>query len=141
MRRRATDGIAVAGTATSLAAVDQELEPYDASRVDGYLLELGACEHMLAMLATKTLDERREVSGLHPGRAPTIVAGAVILVEAMRAFALDAVRVSEADLLHGAALEECRELSVIQHVDPDGSSTRGEPEVVTLVSAGQGVRA
>ena len=107
LRRRATDGIAVAGTATSLAAVDQKLEPYDASRVDGYPLELGACEHILAMLATKTLNERREVSGLHPRRAPTIIAGAVILVEAMRAFALDAVRVSEADLLHGAALEEC----------------------------------
>ncbi|MEJ7718247.1 MAG: Ppx/GppA phosphatase family protein [Thermoleophilaceae bacterium] len=108
LRRQATDGIAVAGTATSLAAVDQGLEPYDASRVDGYRLELGACEQMLDMLATRTLEERREVSGLHPGRAPTIVAGAAILVETMRAFGLDAVRVSEADLLHGAALEAMR---------------------------------
>lgn len=97
-------GIAVAGTATSLAAVDQELEPYDPARVDGYRLELGACERMLAMLAGKTTAERRELPGLHPGRAPTIVAGAVILVEVMRAFGLDAVRTSEADILHGAAL-------------------------------------
>jgi exopolyphosphatase/guanosine-5'-triphosphate,3'-diphosphate pyrophosphatase len=97
-------GIAVAGTATSLAAVDQELEPYDPARVDGYRLGLGACERMLAMLAGKTIAERREVPGLHPGRAPTIVAGAVILVEVMRAFGLDAVRTSEADILHGAAL-------------------------------------
>ncbi len=105
LRREAAEAIAVGGTATSLAAVDQELEPYDPSRVDGYELELGACEQILAMLAAKTLEARREVAGLHPGRAPTIVAGAVILVEAMRAFGLDAVRVSEADLLHGAALE------------------------------------
>ena len=97
-------GIAVAGTATSLAAVDQELEPYDPARVDGYRLELGACERMLAMLAGQTTAERRELPGLHPGRAPTIVAGAVILVEVMRAFGLDAVRTSEADILHGAAL-------------------------------------
>jgi exopolyphosphatase / guanosine-5'-triphosphate,3'-diphosphate pyrophosphatase len=97
-------GIAVAGTATSLAAIDQELEPYDPERVDGYRLELGACERMLAMLAALPLAERREVAGLHPERAPTIVAGAVILVESMRAFGLEWMETSEADLLHGAAL-------------------------------------
>jgi exopolyphosphatase/guanosine-5'-triphosphate,3'-diphosphate pyrophosphatase len=97
-------GIAVAGTATSLAAIDQELEPYDPERVDGYTLELGACERMLAMLAAMPLAERREVPGLHPDRAPTIVAGAVILVESMRAFGLEWMETSEADLLHGAAL-------------------------------------
>jgi exopolyphosphatase/guanosine-5'-triphosphate,3'-diphosphate pyrophosphatase len=97
-------GIAVAGTATSLAAIDQELEPYDPERVDGYLLELGACERMLAMLAAMPLAERRKVPGLHPERAPTIVAGAVILVESMCAFGLEWMETSEADLLHGAAL-------------------------------------
>jgi exopolyphosphatase / guanosine-5'-triphosphate,3'-diphosphate pyrophosphatase len=97
-------GIAVAGTATSLAAIDQELEPYDPERVDGYRLELGACERMLAMLAAMPLADRREVAGLHPERAPTIVAGAVILVESMRAFGLEWMETSEADLLHGAAL-------------------------------------
>jgi exopolyphosphatase/guanosine-5'-triphosphate,3'-diphosphate pyrophosphatase len=104
VRAGVRQGIAVAGTATSLASVDQALEPYDPARVDGYRLDLGACERMLAMLAGKTIEERREVPGLHPGRAPTIVAGAVILVEVMRAFGLEAVRTSEADILHGAAL-------------------------------------
>jgi exopolyphosphatase/guanosine-5'-triphosphate,3'-diphosphate pyrophosphatase len=104
VRGSVAQGIAVAGTATSLAAVDLELEPYDAAQVDGYRLELGACERMLAMLAATPLPERRAVPGLHPGRAPTIVAGTVILVEAVRAFGLEAVRTSEADILHGAAL-------------------------------------
>ncbi|MEJ7715078.1 MAG: hypothetical protein WKF40_04965 [Thermoleophilaceae bacterium] len=49
--------------------------------------------------------ERREVAGLHPDRAPTIVAGAAILVESMRLFELDEVETSEADILHGAALD------------------------------------
>ena len=103
--RRETDrGIAVAGTATSLAAIDQEL-PHG-SRVDGYDLTLAACERMLAHLATLPLDRRREVTGLHPDRAPTIVAGAVILVEAMRAFGLESMETSETDILHGAALAE-----------------------------------
>jgi exopolyphosphatase/guanosine-5'-triphosphate,3'-diphosphate pyrophosphatase len=98
------DGIAVAGTATSLAAIDQELDPYDPERVHGYRVELCACERMLAMLAGMPLERRRHVPGLNPDRAPTIVAGAVILVESMRAFGLDSVEISEADILHGAAL-------------------------------------
>lgn len=105
IRRSVAAGIAVAGTATSLAAVDQELEPYDPSRVHGYELSRRACERMLATLAGMPLEERREVPGLHPDRAPTIVAGAAILVESMRAFGLDAMEISEADILHGAALE------------------------------------
>jgi exopolyphosphatase/guanosine-5'-triphosphate,3'-diphosphate pyrophosphatase len=103
-RAAVESGIAVAGTATSLAAIDQELDPYDAERVHGYRLELGACERMLALLAALPLERRRRVPGLNPDRAPTIVAGAVILVESIRAFGLEAVETSEADILHGAAL-------------------------------------
>lgn len=104
LRRATAAGVAVAGTATSLAAIDQELDPYDPDRVHGYRLELGACERVLAMLAALPEAERRDVSGLHPDRAPTIVAGVVILIEALRAFGLDTVEISEADILHGAAL-------------------------------------
>jgi exopolyphosphatase/guanosine-5'-triphosphate,3'-diphosphate pyrophosphatase len=104
VRERVDAGIAVAGTATSLAAIDQELDPYDPARVHGYRLDLGACERILARLAALTVDERRRVAGLHPDRAPTIVAGAAILLESIRAFDLDAVEVSENDILHGAAL-------------------------------------
>jgi len=71
---------------------------------NGYRLELDACERMLSILAGIPLSQRREVVGLHPERAPTIVAGAAILVEAMRAFGLTSVEASEADILHGAAL-------------------------------------
>ena len=101
-------GIAVAGTATQLAASDLRLDPYDPDRVDGYRLTLEACERMLGELGALPLEDRREVTGLHPDRAPTIVAGAAILVEAMRAFELQAVEVSEADILHGAALAAAR---------------------------------
>jgi exopolyphosphatase/guanosine-5'-triphosphate,3'-diphosphate pyrophosphatase len=97
--------IAVAGTATSLAAIDQALDPYDPARVHGYALSLEACERMLGELAAIPLAERRKVVGLHPDRAPTIVAGAAILVEAIRLFGTGSAEVSEADILHGAALE------------------------------------
>jgi exopolyphosphatase/guanosine-5'-triphosphate,3'-diphosphate pyrophosphatase len=105
--RQGTGGvhaIAVAGTPTSMAAIDQELDPYDAERVHGYRLKMRPAQRMLSRLASLPLAERLRVPGLHPGRAPTIVAGAVILVQVMRAFSLDEIEVSERDILHGSAL-------------------------------------
>ncbi len=101
----ADTGIAVAGTPTSLAAIDQRLDPYDPKRVHGYRLSLDSIQHMLSQLASLPLAERREVTGLDPDRAPTIVTGVVILIEAMRAFGLTEVVASEHDILHGAAIE------------------------------------
>jgi len=97
-------GIAVAGTATSAASIQQELDPYDAERVNGYELTLGAVELLLARLADMSEADRRRVVGLDPDRAPTIVAGMILLIEAMRAFALEQVEVSEHDILQGGAL-------------------------------------
>jgi exopolyphosphatase/guanosine-5'-triphosphate,3'-diphosphate pyrophosphatase len=97
-------GIAVAGTATSAAAIDMELDPYDPDRVHGYSLALGTLELLLARLAGMNEAERRRVVGLHPDRAPTIVAGIILLIESMRAFELEEVEVSEHDILYGGAL-------------------------------------
>ncbi len=101
-------GIAVAGTATSAAAIDQELDPYDPSKVHGYQLQLGTVELLLARLADMDEAQRRQVVGLHPDRAPTIVAGMILLQEAMHAFALEQVQVSEHDILYGGALQLAR---------------------------------
>ena len=106
LRQATTKGIAVAGTATSLAAIDQELDPYDPAQVHGYAMTLEAADRILAELCALPVSERREVTGLLPARAPTIVAGGVILVESMRAFGLDFVEVSEADILHGTAISQ-----------------------------------
>jgi exopolyphosphatase/guanosine-5'-triphosphate,3'-diphosphate pyrophosphatase len=104
----ARQGIAVAGTPTSLAAVEMELEPYDPSRVHGHVLELPSIQRMLSRLASAPLAERVEIPGLHPDRAPTIVAGVVILVEVMRAFGLEEIDVSEHDILYGTAISASR---------------------------------
>lgn len=105
LRTAITAGVAVAGTPTSCAAMAMELEPYDGSAVEGFLLEAGTMEEQLARLATMSLRERRRVPGLHPDRAVTIVAGITILLEAVRALELERVTVSERDILHGAALD------------------------------------
>jgi len=101
----AGSGIGVAGTPTSLAAIDQVLVPYDPEQVHGYRLSLETIQHLYSGLAAKTLTERLEVPGLHRGRAPTIVAGVVILIQVMRAFGLAEIEVSERDILYGVALD------------------------------------
>jgi exopolyphosphatase/guanosine-5'-triphosphate,3'-diphosphate pyrophosphatase len=97
--------IAVAGTATQLAAIAQELEPYDPERVQGYVITASERDRLLAQLAAVPLDERCRTPGLDPARAPTIVAGAAILSVVMELFGLDRVEVSEHDILRGAAME------------------------------------
>jgi exopolyphosphatase/guanosine-5'-triphosphate,3'-diphosphate pyrophosphatase len=97
-------GIAVAGTPTSLAAVEIGLEPYDPTRVHGHVLSLSSIQRMLSQLASTPLAQRVEIPGMHPDRAPTIVAGVVILVETMRAFGLERIQVSEHDILYGTAI-------------------------------------
>jgi exopolyphosphatase/guanosine-5'-triphosphate,3'-diphosphate pyrophosphatase len=100
----ASAGIAVAGTPTSLAAVEMGLEPYDPARVHGHVLSLPSIQRMLSQLASAPLAQRVEIPGLHPDRAPTVVAGVVILIETMRAFGLERIGVSEHDILYGAAI-------------------------------------
>ncbi|MEA2286091.1 MAG: exopolyphosphatase / guanosine-5-triphosphate,3-diphosphate pyrophosphatase [Solirubrobacteraceae bacterium] len=105
VRERTRAAIAVAGTATSLASIDQQLDPYDAAKVHGYELSVGRLVELLGDLAAKTEDERRQITGLDPGRAPTIVAGTALLLEALGAFGLDATEISDHDILRGTALE------------------------------------
>ncbi|MEA2228997.1 MAG: exopolyphosphatase / guanosine-5-triphosphate,3-diphosphate pyrophosphatase, partial [Solirubrobacteraceae bacterium] len=92
-------------TATQLAAIDQKLEPYDAAKVHGHRLSRERVEELLHELAAVPLEARREVPGLDPERAPTIVAGAAMLLQSLAAFGLDSTEVSEHDILRGAALE------------------------------------
>ena len=90
----ARSGIAVAGTATQTASI-----------LATSTLTRAALERLLARLAALPLAERRAVPGLDPDRAPTIVAGVAILLEAMAALGLDEVEASSHDLLRGAARE------------------------------------
>lgn len=103
-RRAIGAGVAVAGTPTSAAAMELELEPYDRARVEGHVLERATLEEQLARLAGMTVGDRRHVAGLHPDRAPTVVAGVAILLEGLRYLGLERVTVSERDILHGAAV-------------------------------------
>jgi exopolyphosphatase / guanosine-5'-triphosphate,3'-diphosphate pyrophosphatase len=95
--------IGVAGSVTTLAALDLGLAEYDRARVHGHTLTLDGARAQLARLAALPLAERRTLPSIDPERAPVIVAGAIILVETLAHFGLDAIEVSEHDILDGIA--------------------------------------
>jgi exopolyphosphatase/guanosine-5'-triphosphate,3'-diphosphate pyrophosphatase len=94
--------IGVAGTVTTLAALDLGLAGYDPERTHGHVLSAEAVAAQTARLAAMTVAERSEI--VEPGRAPVIVAGAAILGEILETYGLDGIAASERDILHGAAL-------------------------------------
>jgi exopolyphosphatase / guanosine-5'-triphosphate,3'-diphosphate pyrophosphatase len=98
------DAVGVAATITSLAALDLDLEEYDRARVHGHVLTREGAHAQLEGLAALPLEQRRSVPALEPNRAPVIVAGAAILVAILDHYGLESIRVSERDLLDGAAL-------------------------------------
>jgi exopolyphosphatase / guanosine-5'-triphosphate,3'-diphosphate pyrophosphatase len=104
VRAKAQSAIGVAGTLTTLAALDLGLEQYDRERVHGHRLTTAAARKQLAHLAALPLHKRRELPAIDPERAPVIVAGAVILVSILDHFGLDEIEVSERDILDGIAL-------------------------------------
>jgi exopolyphosphatase / guanosine-5'-triphosphate,3'-diphosphate pyrophosphatase len=105
VRGRVQAAIAVAGTATSCAAIDLALDPYDTTKVEGHVLSRAKLDALLERLAALPVAERRQVTGLHPDRAPTIVAGVVILARVLDAFGLGEVEVSDRDILWGVAID------------------------------------
>jgi exopolyphosphatase/guanosine-5'-triphosphate,3'-diphosphate pyrophosphatase len=97
--------VAVAGTATTAAAIELGCDPYDAARIHGHRIARSAIAGQLARLAPLGADERRHVPGLSPDRGPVICAGFVVLGEVLERLGVDEVVVSERDILHGTALQ------------------------------------
>jgi len=120
---RADAAVGVAGTVTTLAALDLGLDRYERERVHGHRLTLEAAQRQLARLAALPLVERREVPALDPERAPVIVAGAVILTETLAFFDLDSIDVSEHDILDGIALAAAELPAPEEGAAPPGAYT------------------
>ena len=118
-----TDAIGVAGTVTTLAALDLGLDEYDRARVDGHRLTRAGVDAQLARLADVPLAVRREIPAHEPERAPVIVGGAVIVHEVLKAYDLEALTVSERDILDGAALAAAELPEPVEGDAPPGAYT------------------
>jgi exopolyphosphatase / guanosine-5'-triphosphate,3'-diphosphate pyrophosphatase len=97
--------VGVAGTVTTLAALDAGLESYNADLIHLRTLSLDSVRALVARLSSLTTEERAALPSMQPGRAPVIVAGAVILMTAMETLGYRELTVSERDLLDGLVLE------------------------------------
>lgn len=95
--------VGVAGTITTIAAIELGLVTYDRDRVHHFLLTRTAVEEVFRTLATEPLADRKHNPGLAPERADIIVGGCCVLVAIMRKLAAPELLVSEHDLLDGAA--------------------------------------
>jgi exopolyphosphatase / guanosine-5'-triphosphate,3'-diphosphate pyrophosphatase len=120
---RHTSAIGVAGTVTTLAALDLGLEEYDSDRVQGHRIAAAAAAGLLDGLAALPVGERMRVRPMEPERAPVIVAGALILRELLAWADLAEIEASERDLLHGAALEAAELPEPVEGEAPPGAYT------------------
>lgn len=98
--------VAVAGTATSIVSMREQMVEYDSKRVHRSVVTRADVDAMLDRLAGMTLEERRQVVGLNPDRAPVIVAGVLILQQIMELTGLNEFTVSETDILHGIIMAQ-----------------------------------
>ena len=115
--------IGVAGTITSVAALDLGLTEYDRIKVHGHVLTPDALERAVEQLAGVPLAERRQLRPLDPERAPVIVAGAVIVREIVDFLGVDGLEASERDILDGAALAAAELPEAEEGAAPPGAYT------------------
>ena len=96
--------IGVGGTITTMAAIDQRLEPYDPDQVHGYRLLADRVRVILVDLLGRSLVARQTVPGLQPERADVIIAGVIVLQRVLDGLGGRAIQASEADMLWAALL-------------------------------------
>jgi exopolyphosphatase / guanosine-5'-triphosphate,3'-diphosphate pyrophosphatase len=95
--------VGVAGTVTTVAAVEIGLLTYDRDRIHHFTLTRDAAEDVFRTLATEPRDQRIHNPGLEEARADVIVGGCCVLVAILRRFGFDEMLVSESDILDGLA--------------------------------------
>ena len=97
--------VAVAGTSTSVVSVRDAMDPYDPERVHGATVSADELAVVTDRLAALPLEQRREVVGLLPKRAPIIVAGMRILQQVLALSGLPSFTASETDILEGIIMD------------------------------------
>lgn len=98
--------IGVGGTATSLAAMQQHLVPYDPKKVHGFRLNLAEVKNIRQKLALMSVEERGKWPGLQSKRADIILGGVLIAETLLEELQMTEFTVSENDLLLGLIIEQ-----------------------------------
>jgi len=105
---RNTVVVGVAGTATTLAALDQGLKEFDREKITGYRLTKPATTNLFTKLQKMKTDEIRSLSAVTHGRADILTAGTLILYSFMERTGVVEITVSERGVRYGLVLREWR---------------------------------
>src|SRR5918992_2814794 len=97
--------VGIAGTFTTLAAIEKKLERYSHSQIHGEILTVDAVRRQCQLLQEKTIAERKRIVGLEPKRADVIFAGAYLLERIMALWQIDKVIVSNQGVRYGLLYE------------------------------------
>jgi exopolyphosphatase / guanosine-5'-triphosphate,3'-diphosphate pyrophosphatase len=97
--------VAVGGTATTLASVEQQLDHFIPEKIHHFVLDRDALGRQLSLFKRKTVEKRKTVPGLQPARADVILAGGSILYVAMEHFKCPSVLISTHGLRYGLLYE------------------------------------
>ncbi len=93
--------IGLAGTISTLASIDLSLKHYDRDKIHGYCMTRERIRDIYERLCATDLEGRKMIAGLQPGRADIIIGGAAIVVKIMELLHVEAISVSESDILEG----------------------------------------
>jgi exopolyphosphatase/guanosine-5'-triphosphate,3'-diphosphate pyrophosphatase len=102
--------VGIAGTFTTLAAIEKKLARYSHSQVHGSVLSLAEVKRQVAMLQERTIAERKQIIGLEPKRADVIFAGAYLIEKIMDLFGARQVIVSDQGVRYGLLHEAAKSL-------------------------------
>ena len=102
--------VGIAGTFTTLAAIEKKLARYSHSQVHGSVLALTEVKRQVALLQEKSIAQRRQIVGLEPKRADVIFAGAYLLEKIMVCFGASQVVVSDQGVRYGLLHEAAKSL-------------------------------
>ncbi|HAK60605.1 MAG TPA: hypothetical protein DCO77_09520 [Nitrospiraceae bacterium] len=116
--------VGTAGTSTTLAAMDQEMNVYDPEKINGYTLGRASLDRIVEHLTTSTLAERREIRGLEKGREDIILAGAVVAQEIMGRYEYNEMIVSDWGLREGIVLDLYEQMTAKHHISHKDTKAR-----------------
>ena len=102
--------VGIAGTFTTLVAIEKKLTRYSPSQVHGSVLNLPEVKGHVAMLQSRSVAERKQIAGLEPKRADVIFAGAFLIEKIMELFGARQVVVSDQGVRYGLLHEGAKSL-------------------------------
>jgi exopolyphosphatase / guanosine-5'-triphosphate,3'-diphosphate pyrophosphatase len=105
--------IGVAGTLTTLAALDLQVKTFDSNLINRYVLTKDTIDRIFHELKNLTLDQIKNISQIHPARADILLAGILILREIVDKVNASQITVSDRGLRYGILLQLARSIKHI----------------------------